>query len=460
MLLLPLLLLCAVPDMQAQNKSTNKTTGRTTAKKTTASSKKSKTADAKNAKPETNETKLPANSNDCLYAIDLKLDMPFGPTTAPQGAGRIQEIMRDKNNPNIFDYEHNSVWFKFVVPYNGDLNFYITPTNPMDDYDFLVYKYTDTYFSNHIIQNKIKPLASCLNGVDSTVAVSHRTPGKAGTKSTATKAVKKVRQPLPSMGMDSTGTSRFIKENSTRGFVKPIEVKKGEVYYIVLDNSSPKGSGFTIRANIHVDCFTPTVQFYDPKERKYVDVDLLILEKNTDNRPIAKDEHFRIGKVNLVPGFDYTLYAKKEGYFSVYKEFNSNFFKEDTLMRFIMKPAKVGTVFPVTDIYFSDEVELLGASDTTLLSYVSMFRNYPELQFRIKGYVQSYGIDMDRDIQVSQERAEVVRKFFIDHGIDESRMTVTGMTQNEIKRSAAAALNKAKPFNDAKVEITITAIKK
>ncbi len=128
-------------------------------------------------------------------------------------------------------------------------------------------------------------------------------------------------------------------------------------------------------------------------------------------------------------------------------------------MRSIIQQDKVGTLVSITDIYFSDNVELLSASDTALLSYVTMFRNYPELQFRIKGYVQSYGIDMDRDIQISQERANVVRQFFIEHGIDANRMTVAGMTQNEIKRSAAAALNKSKPFNDAKVEITITSIK-
>ncbi len=457
-IILSAILLCGAYDLQAQSKTT---------KKTSTSSKKGKKPAAK---PEVQEVQLPANSNDCLYAIDLKLDVPYGPTTAPQGAGRMQEIMRDRNNPNIFDYEHNSVWFKFVVPYNGDLNFYITPTNPTDDYKFIVYKYTDVYFSNNLIQNKIKPKAACLGSLDSAfiAANTRRAPAK-GTTRTGTTAQQRPSQTTPKtthprtaarmLGMDSTGHSLFIGEKGRAGFVKPIPVKKGEVYYIVLDNNTEKGAGFTIRANIHVDFFRPTVQFYDSKDKKYVDVDLLILEKNTDNRPIVKNNHFRTGKVNLVPGFNYTLYAKKDGYFPIYKEFNSNFFKEDTLMRFIMQPAKVGTVFPITDIYFSDNVELLSASDTALLSYVTMFRNYPELQFRIKGYVQSYGIDMDRDIQISQERANVVRQFFIEHGIDANRMTVAGMTQNEIKRSAAAALNKSKPFNDAKVEITITSIK-
>ncbi|MDY5969197.1 MAG: OmpA family protein, partial [Bacteroidales bacterium] len=287
------------------------------------------------------------------------------------------------------------------------------------------------------IQNKIKPMAACLTAVDSA------TPPRGVT-----------------IGMDSSGTRRFLGKEGIGRFVAPIMVKKGDIYYIVLDNVSSKGSGHTIKVSVHVDCFTPTVQFYDPKAKKYIDVDLLILEKNTDNRPVAKNPRFKNGKVNLVPGFNYTLYAKKEGYFPVYKEFNADICKEDTVLRFIMQQAKVGTTLPVADIYFNDDVQLLEASDTTLMSYVAMFQNYPELQFRIKGYVESYGIDMDRDIKISQDRASVVRQFFIDHGIDAGRMTVTGMTQNEIRRSAAAALNKNKPFNDAKVEITITDVKK
>lgn len=407
-------------------------------KTNTTKANKGKTAKGKKGSIEQPAAvKLPEGSNDCLFAIPLQLDVPYGPTTAPQGAGRLQEIRRDKSNRYVFDYEHNTVWYKFEVPYNGDLNIAITQVNPMDDYDFLVYRYTDVYFSNHLIQNKIKPVAACLTAVDS---------------ATQPRGV--------TIGMDTSGTRTFLGKEGIGRFVSPITVKKGEIYYIVLDNVSSKGSGHTIKASVHVDCFAPTVQFYDPKAKKYIDVDLLVLEKNTDNRPIVKNPHFKNGKVNLVPGFDYTLYAKKEGYFSMYKEFNADICKEDTLLRFIMQQAKIGTTLPVTDIYFSDDVQLLEASDTALMGYVAMFRNYPELQFRIKGFVQSYGIDMDRDIKISQDRANVVRQFFLDHGIDASRMTVAGMTQNEIRRSAAAALNKNKPFNDAKVEITITDIKK
>ena len=82
-------------------------------------------------------------------------DQTYGPTTAPQGAGRIMEVMADHRHPNLPEFEHNVVWYKFTVPYNGKLDIAVTQQDLKDDYDMLVYKYTDVYFSNHIQSNKV-----------------------------------------------------------------------------------------------------------------------------------------------------------------------------------------------------------------------------------------------------------------------------------------------------------------
>lgn len=406
-------------DVQAQNK--------TTKGKKPATSKNKKTP-----KPKPADVELPDNSNDCIFAIELQPDIAFGPTVAPKGAGRIQDVMRDKNNPYVFEYEHNSTWYKFTVPYNGNLDIVITPTNPQDDYDFLVFKYTDNYFSNRIIEGKVKPIAACLSAID--------TSGKNVT-----------------MGMSKEGTKQYITKASTENYVKSIPVRKGEVYYIALDNINGK-AGHTIKVGITVESFEPMVLFYDPSIKKNVEVDLLILEKNTDNRPIVKNPNFKGGKLKFVPGFSYTLYAKKDGYFSVYQEFNSNIFKEDTMMRFFMQKAVKGTRFSIADIYFDDDAQLLPESYDALMNYISMFRNHPGISFQVKGYVQSYGIDIERDQQLSLDRAKTVKEFFVRNGIASDRITVAGMTQNEIKRSAAAALNRGQAFRDTKAELIITGV--
>lgn len=417
-----------------------------------------KTTNGKNNKPTKTEptlVTLPNNSNDCLFAIELQPDVSYGPTSAPQGAGRIQEIMRDKNNPHVFEYEHNSTWYKFTVPYSGNLEINIIPSNEWDDYDFIVYKYTDVYFSNHLIQNKIKPIASDLSSKDTT-GIAAATPK--ATKNHTDVKPRSRRMVSPTMGMKADGTKQFIGPFDEPGFLRSIPVRKGEVYYIVLDNKSAKGDGHTIKVSIQVNSYEPMVLFYDPVAKKNIDVDLLILEKNTDNRPIAKNPAFRGGKIKFVPGFSYALYAKKDGYFTVFKEFNSNIFKEDTLMRFIMNRTEKGTVFPIADIYFDDDANLLPESDTSLLNYIQMFRGHPDITFQIKGYVQSYAVDIESDQKLSIARAQSVKEFFVAHGLSADQITIAGMTQNEIKRSAAAALNKRQAFKDTKVELIITGL--
>lgn len=421
---------------------------------------KSKTNKGKATKPVKQEPaniELPANSNDCLFAIELMPDVPFGPTQAPQGAGRIQEIMRDRSNPNVFEYEHNSTWYKFTVPYSGNLEISITPNSEWDDYDFLVYRYTDVYFSNRLIENKLKPLAADLSSKD-TAGLYAATPKNS--KGQVTAKPRSKRMTSATMGMKADGKRFFIGPNEDEDFLKSIPVRKGEVYYIVLDNKSSKGDGHTIKVSIQVESFEPLVVFYDPVLKKNIDVDLLILEKNTDNRPIAKNPAFRGGKIKFVPGFNYALYAKKNGYFSIFKEFNSNIFKDDTLLRFNMNRTEKGTKFPIADIYFDDDANLLPESDTSLLNYMQMFKGHPDITFQIKGYVQSYAVDIEADQKLSIARAQSVKEFFVAHGMNPDQITIAGMTQNEIKRAAAAALNKHQAFKDTKIELIITGINK
>lgn len=421
---------------------------------------KSKTNKGKATKPVKQEPaniELPANSNDCLFAIELMPDVPFGPTQAPQGAGRIQEIMRDRSNPNVFEYEHNSTWYKFTVPYSGNLEISITPNSEWDDYDFLVYRYTDVYFSNRLIENKLKPLAADLSSKD-TAGLYAATPKNS--KGQVTAKPRSKRMTSATMGMKADGKRFFIAPNEDEDFLKSIPVRKGETYYIVLDNKSSKGDGHTIKVSIQVESFEPLVVFYDPVLKKNIDVDLLILEKNTDNRPIAKNPAFRGGKIKFVPGFNYALYAKKNGYFSIFKEFNSNIFKDDTLLRFNMNRTEKGTKFPIADIYFDDDANLLPESDTSLLNYMQMFKGHPDITFQIKGYVQSYAVDIEADQKLSIARAQSVKEFFVAHGMNPDQITIAGMTQNEIKRAAAAALNKHQAFKDTKIELIITGINK
>ncbi len=456
-------------DVQAQ--SNNKGKAKTSQSSRDKKSKKGKKGkNSKKNEPTVQLTQLPYNSNDCIFAIPLSVDQTFGPTTAPQGAGRIMEVMADRRHPNLPEFEHNVVWYKFTVPYNGKLDIAVTQINPADDYDMLVYKYTDVYFSNHIQCNKVLPVAINMAKVDSANLVKPKkkeiTPtgdAKADRQAKA-ELLKQQRQDqakaaaMGTIGMYHEAEDIMLTKADTKTHIRSIDVRKNEVYYIMLDNATTNGSGHSIKVTIHVEAFEVPVTFYDPKARKNVDVNLTILEKNTNNRVIVQNEHFRGGRVKFVPGFNYTLYAKRDGYFSIFYDFSSDRFKEDTLLRMKLYRAERGTVYPISDIYFEDEYKLLPESDSILMNYVQMFKNHPDVTFTIKGWVKTYDVDREHDQLVSLERAKSVKEFFVKNGIPEENIKTSGMTPTDIKRAATAAFDTKKENENefVKVQLIIT----
>ena len=423
----------------------NVTFGQTKKASTSQSSKKTSSKSSKNTKSTKGkkgkkkkkepvpEIELPYNSNDCLFAVELNADVAFGPAKSPQGGGRIMEIQRDSKNPHIFEVEHNTVWYRFVAPYSGKLYLEITPVDTKDDYDFLVYKYTDKYFTNSLIANRVKPIVANLSLPDS-----------------LSKGC---------VGISAKGTKKFISKKDTGAYCAPFNVKVGEVYYIVLDQPNYAAKGHTIKARVHVESINPKVVIYDTKQKKSVEAEVLLIEKNTDNRVILKEDAYKGGYFSLVPNFNYALYVKKDGYFSVYRDFNSNLFREDTLLRINMNKIERGVKFQLSEVYFEEGgTVLMKESDSLLMIYAQKFLNHPEVSFSIKGYVNTYGFDVDADMQTSLERATSVKDFFVKNGIDESRMTVLGMSKSDVKKTSNENINKNKA-NTVKIEITITGVK-
>ena len=448
--LLACTLIFGYTDAQAQTKKKSSAKTSKSAKDKKSKGKKGK----KGAEESTLQlTQLPYNSGDCIFAIPINVDQTYGPTTAPQGAGRIMEVMADKRHPNLPEFEHNVVWYKFTVPYNGKLDIAVTQLNLADDYDMVVYRYTDVYFSNHIQSNKVLPVAVNLSAVDSSLLQKPKRTAPATTGDAKAdlkakqEAAKQQREAtakqtaMGTIGMYHEATDILLTKASTKRHIRSIDVRKGEVYYIMLDNATPNGQGHSIKVSIHVEAFEVPVSFYDPKIKKNVDVSLTILEKNTNNRVIARNDKFRGGRIKFVPGFNYTLYAKRDGYFSIFYDFNSDRFKQDTLLRMKMYRCERGTVYPISDIYFEDEYVLMHESDSVLMNYVQMFKNHPDVHFTVKGFVQTYGVDPEHDQLVTLERAKAVKEFFVKNGIPEENIKAAGMTPTDIKRAATAAFD-------------------
>ena len=94
---------------------------------------------------------------DCDSAILLKIfkRTSYGMTTEPFGYGTKQEIVSRKKNSNVaFEKEHNSAWYLLRFYFDGEIVFELTPKDSSNDYDFILYQYTDSNFCSLLAQNK------------------------------------------------------------------------------------------------------------------------------------------------------------------------------------------------------------------------------------------------------------------------------------------------------------------
>ena len=80
-----------------------------------------------------------ASVSDCLGAIPICRPL-YEETQSPVGAGKENEI-----HPldNCMQEERNSVWYTFTVGASGDFGFELTPNDPDDDYDWVLFDITN-----------------------------------------------------------------------------------------------------------------------------------------------------------------------------------------------------------------------------------------------------------------------------------------------------------------------------
>jgi len=163
---------------------------------------------------------LSAASADCSGAIEIK-DSVIA-KNSPDGYGKIFEYPKSSfsygQQDSVNEGEHNSVWYKFAIPYSCELALDIIPTSINDDYDFIIYKYTgnEKDFCEKIKNKKLKPERMIISQNDTTIG------------SRTGLAYNKLKHDIAPGPGDSYGEA--------------LPVKKDEVYYMQLDNVR-KGKG-------------------------------------------------------------------------------------------------------------------------------------------------------------------------------------------------------------------------
>jgi len=167
--------------------------------------------------------------SDCDRALFISTDSIFGPTNAPKNFGKILEFNENpKNSIHYFEKEHYSVWYKFEAQRTGEFIFEIIPNKPKDDYDFLIFKYTDLSFCKDVILKK-KMLPERTNISRNKISNNGRT------------------------GLSFSSKNEWVGSGIGKTHSKFMNVKTGEIYYLVIDSYKKSNGGHKISFDYKVN---------------------------------------------------------------------------------------------------------------------------------------------------------------------------------------------------------------
>jgi hypothetical protein len=156
---------------------------------------------------------------DCIGAVSIKDSI--GPVFSPQGFGNKLEISGFKlGDPMFIEQEHNTIWYKFTVPYDAVLEFDIVPIHADDDFDFMLFKYDGPSFCQTIVNNQAVPVRSNISRKNIDVA--------------------------GYTGLNSSSIEEYVPSGPGSSYSRALNVKRGEQYYLLVDNPFRENRGHSI----------------------------------------------------------------------------------------------------------------------------------------------------------------------------------------------------------------------
>lgn len=355
---------------------------------------------------------------DCASARVVKISgsTKIGPTIPPPGAGAANEITSSHfHTPYVFEKEHHSAWYKLIFNVSGNLSFDILPTNPLDDYDFVLFKAGNNNFCDSLQKHRIKPLRSNISRDKNEIQ------GKTGL------ALRAKRE--------------LVKEGVNDAYSQSAKVEKGEVYYLVVDNVYENGDGHTI------------LFFFEQK------VEIKGVVKDDEDRPLIttvsvtdiKGEAVaetvtdkRTGAYNL-PAILRKNVTYSLNYFSDSAfVFSKTFSVKDTAglknIQVVLPRLKKGKKYTLGAInFYGNSPEYLPSARPSVENLYKLMSKNKTLEILIEGHVncavasKKYKfVESPFETQLSIDRAEAIKNFLVKKGIKNERIGTQGKGCSEM----------------------------
>lgn len=382
----------------------------------------------------TKHNKIP--QSDCATAIKLPIYKSFNyaNVAAPQGFGETQEI-NVKGNSLVFTQEHHSAWYVLNFSKGGDFTFKINPIDSSNDYDFLVYKITDSLFCNQIKSNQIKPIRNNLSR-----------------NNTKNKGI---------TGLSIDAQNAFSKPGPGNQFSQYLTVNKGDKYVLVIDNVYKNGNGLSIDFELS-SAINIKGEVKDDNGKPIVAK--VILTDSLGN-VISETQSTTNGvyemKALVQQDKNYQLFISGKNTFFETIPIKGN--QPNRELKTTLPVLKKDKTYKLEQINFEpNSAEPLHEAYPAIQNLVRLMTLNPELEIVIEGHVNgttSTGVlltseyDVKRHEEIAMARANKVASFLKAAKVDSSRYEVKGFGSRQMLFPKAKTLEEQKA--NRRVEIRI-----
>ena len=345
------------------------------------------------------------NPSDLEGAKPLLVNKFYSFQQSPKGYGTILEFPKDEHrSPYYFEEERNTAWFVIEIPFSGVLTFEINPHNAHDDYDWMLFNYTSD-LNSQLKAGKSKLLRSNNSRNDETVK------GKTG--------------------LQESYLNLFERPGPGKNYSKAVSVVKGQKLALLIDNIYEKGSGFDFISSLkpHVTA-TRTLTG-------------LIKDKNT-RMPLAakvtcEDDSTGIEFTTITARSDgsYTMQIPANRSVDITADFSSYVFqtagiaadKKNAELNFnLVKGAEIEKLVLFNIRFTPDRDIIKDNSEPELERLITLLQNEKDWDIRIVGHTNNNPFADARYLQkLSFNRALAVKKYLIEKGVSEKRISCTGV---------------------------------
>lgn len=389
------------------------------------------------------EKNLKPISSDCEKAIVITINKitTYGPSVAPNGYGEQQEFERKTSfKKNVFEKEHNSVWYKLNMQHDGEFIFEIIPEDTLNDYDFVLYQIQDSStFCNDIVQQKLEPSRSniCRNDISN-------------------KSV---------TGLSRESIQTFHGKGIGNQYSKSIAVKKGQQYMLILDNVYDNGKGHTLKFNYIKDVVIDGIVLNDVG--KPLRADMIFTDNKGDEiKKTSSDEDGRYHlDLTLMENVNYSLTFLNDSSFVSSQLVNtmrlhndSNFLRITT----ILPKLKKGKKYKLGNInFFGESPEYLPVSLPSIEALYQLMKRNKKMKIQIEGHVNVPNSTKEQQVgeayyNLSLARATTIRTYLNKKGIGLERIQVIGL--GATKMLYPYAQGEAEQSANRRVEINVISL--